>query len=210
MTHERLHALTDGIFAIVMTLLVLEVKVPTIAHELVSNRALLDVLANQGVVLLSYLLSFMMCFMYWRAHNFIVTRMAKNLTATLVNLNMLFLFLVGLVPFSSHFLGEYAETQVGIAVYSLNIIAIGLTLLAMRFYVDQSDKVTSEKRSRAQQQNALIRVFTPIVCAVVAIPLSFASPTASLVVLLLGVAFNLPSNSATMLRRLLHWQEARD
>ena len=200
MKHDRLHALTDGIFAIVMTLLVLELRVPVIEHA--SNKQLLDVLVKDKAVFVSYPISFTLLFIYWRAHNFIISTMAKNLDVNIVNLNMLFLLLVGIVPFTTHFMGSYSNTQVGITIYALNIVFIGLNLAAMRAYVDKSPNIESEERTAEQRQTAYIRLFTPIVCSALAIPASFFSTSLALGILLFAVVFNLFNNAADMIRKV--------
>src|SRR5947209_8367386 len=109
MKHDRLQALTDGIFAIVMTLLVLELKVPV--FDAPSNSTLWHSIAAEKAIFASYLISFALLFIYWRAHNFIVSTMAKNLDTNLVNINILFLLFIGIVPFTTHLLGAYPQTQ---------------------------------------------------------------------------------------------------
>jgi uncharacterized membrane protein len=188
MTHDRLHGLTDALFAIVMTLLVLELKAPESGAK--TNQAVLHVLAQNLPTILSYLISFALLFIYWRAHTFIISVIAKNLDANLVNLNILFLLLVGVVPYTTHLLGLYPETQAAIIIYAVNIILIGLNLLAMRAYTDHSERIESEKRTTEQRINANIRLLTPIVCAAIAIPLCFLSTWMAFAVILLGIAFN--------------------
>jgi uncharacterized membrane protein len=200
MTHGRLHALTDGIFAIVMTLLVLELKVPLVDHH--TNAALWHAVKGQATIFLSYLISFAVLFVYWRAHNFTITFLAKNINISLLNINGTFLFLVGLVPFSTHILGEYGDTPLGISIYALNIILIGLNLLAMRLYIEKSTSIENLERTAEQRFGALIRIMTPVICATIAIPLSFISTTGAFLLLIFAVAYNFNNNAADNTRRL--------
>jgi uncharacterized membrane protein len=199
MTHDRLHALTDGIFAIVMTLLVLELKVPVMDNP--SNKKLWDALAENKAVFLSYLISFLLLFLYWRAHNFIVSTMAKNLDVNLVNINILFLFMIGVVPFTTHLLGQYPKTQTAIIVYAINIILIGLSLIIMRQYIEKSESIESLERTREQKLNANIRVLTPLVASALAIPISFINTWLAFALLMLGIGFNLLNNAADLFRK---------
>jgi uncharacterized membrane protein len=200
MTHDRLHALTDGIFAIVMTLLVLELKVPEIANR--SDATLWHSLVDQKAIFISYFISFAVLFVYWRAHNFVITILAKNIDINLLNLNGIFLLLVGLVPFTTHLLGVDSETPLAIVIYALNIILIGLTLLWMRLYVEKSDSIENLERTAEQRKGALIRTLTPVVCATIAIPLSFVSTSLAFGVLLIAVAYNFHNNAADITDRL--------
>jgi uncharacterized membrane protein len=193
--------LTDGIFAIVMTLLVLELKVPVLANA--ANQELWHSFLSQKTVFISYIISFALLFVYWRAHNFTITILAKNIDIHLLNINGLFLLLVGLVPYSTHILGAYGNTQFGIITYSLNIIFIGLSLLAMRLYVEKAAGIENIERSKEQSQAALIRVMTPVTFGAIAIPISFISTTLSFCLLLFAVAYNFHVNAADLTKRLL-------
>lgn len=198
MKHERLHALTDGIFAIVMTLLVLEIKVPEL-HGAASNAGLWEALRGHGVIFLSYLLSFTVLYTYWRAHTFIISIIAQNLNIWLVNINALFLLCVGLLPFSAQVLGLYHDTQLGVSVYAINIIIIGLSLWAMRRYVEFSGKITASKVSSIEQQNGYKRIVLPIIIAIFAIGVSFISTALAITLLTAAVIFNLLPNDSPLL-----------
>lgn len=200
MKHDRLQALTDGIFAIVMTLLVLELKVPVFDNP--SNSTLWHSIYAEKAIFTSYLISFLLLFMYWRAHNFIISTMAKNLDTNLVNLNTLFLVLIGIVPFTTHLLGAYPETQVAIIIYALNIIFIGLSVVLMRRYIEKSESIESDERSREQKQAMRIRLATPIVCSAIAIPLCFINTWLAFGIILMGISFNLLNNAADILRKV--------
>src|ERR1700733_3912355 len=185
MTHSRLHALTDGIFAIVMTLMVLELKLPVIHGT--TNRDLWNSLFAQKAIFVSYFVSFAVLFVYWRAHNFVITILAKNIDINLLSINGIFLFLVGLLPFSTQLAGTYNTIPLAVSLYALNIIAIGLTLLCMRVYVERSDSIDNITRTKAQRRAALIRTLLPVSFAVAAIPFSFASTGVADAILLIGV-----------------------
>lgn len=202
MSHERLQALTDGIFAIVMTLLVLELKVPVL--DAVNNHNLWHALSEEGAVFISYLISFMLLFILWRGHNFLISTMAKNLNANLVNLNMFFLLLIGLVPFTTHLLGSYPRTQLAIIIYALNIIFLSSTLAITRLYIEKADSIEHDPRTRDQRINAYIRMSIIIICATLAIPLSFVYTWLGFGLVLLAIAFNLLNNAADIIRKVLH------
>ncbi len=127
MKQTRLDQLADGIFAIVMTLLVLEIRVPIIDGPL-TNAAVLEALISVMPLFLSYLLSFMLLFTYWRGHHYIASVLAKNTDNTLTTINAFFFLFVGLDPFSTLLLGKYAESQAVIIIYGVHIIIIGLLL----------------------------------------------------------------------------------
>jgi len=201
MTHGRLHALTDGIFAIVMTLMVLELKLPVIRGT--TNRDLWNSLFAQKAIFVSYFVSFAVLFVYWRAHNFVITILAKNININLLTINGIFLFLVGLLPFSTQLAGTYNTIPLALSLYALNIIAIGLTLLWMRTYIERSDFIDNLTRTKAQRRAALIRTLLPVSFAALAIPFSFISTGLADVILLIGVGYNFLNNAADLADKFL-------
>ena len=87
MNKQRLEAFTDAILAIIMTLLVIEIKIP----EVHNSSELLTKLLELTPIFLSFFLSFMMIVNYWTTHHFMITVMAKNVNRKLMYINFLFL-----------------------------------------------------------------------------------------------------------------------
>ncbi len=119
---ERLKALADGVFAIVMTLLVLELSVP-VAKGLSKETGLLRELGKLWPEFLIYGLSFMILGVFWVIHHtvFGVVRMYDT---TLVWLNILFLMFVSLVPFSTALAGKNGFVTVTAVIYGVNMLLI--------------------------------------------------------------------------------------
>jgi uncharacterized membrane protein len=193
MTHGRLHALADGIFAIVMTLMVLELKLPSIQHA--SNKELWNALLAQK--------AFAVLFIYWRAHNFVLTILAKNIDINLLTANGIFLFLVGLVPFTTQLAGTYNKIPLAVCLYALNIIVIGLSVIWMRIYIERADSIENVSRTTSQRRASLIRTTLPVTFAAIAIPFSFISTGLADVVLLIGVGYNFLNNAADLADKYL-------
>lgn len=208
MKQQRLENLSDGIFAIVMTLLVLELKVPEISG-VVTSDTIVDTLKGAAAPLLAYVLSFAILFTYWRAHNYIVSALAKNIDIWLTNINALFLFFVGLVPFTTYLLGRYHETQAAIFVYGVNVIAIGLALYWLRYYVRTAGSIQNAPVTAAENRRGNIRVLMPVFLALVAIGLSFWSTDVSFILFTVAIAFNIFPASMTLVTWVLNtfWQE---
>jgi uncharacterized membrane protein len=198
MKQFRLESLADGIFAIVMTLLVLEIHVPILPPQ-VSDLALLLALKKSIPLFLSYLLSFSLLFTYWRAHHFIASVYAKNIDTKLTNINALFFFFVALVPFSSNLLGNYGSSQLAIFIFASNIMAIGLSLFWMRNYVTVATTIENEEISSLENAHAYTRILFPVFCAIVAVVISFVSPPLSLFLFTIGILFNLSRRSTRII-----------
>ncbi|HAQ03150.1 hypothetical protein A2467_02675 [Candidatus Nomurabacteria bacterium RIFOXYC2_FULL_36_8] len=193
MKQSRLDQLSDGIFAIVMTILVFELRVPNFTG-LVTEQHLLNTLVEMAPLFLSYLLSFSLLFTYWRSHHLIASVLAKNIDTKFSNLNGIFLFFVALVPFSSRFLGQYANSETAIIFFALNIILIGTTLFKMRNYVIKSGTIENVPFTKKENEHANMHILFPVGSAIMAIAVSFFSNSLALSLFTVAILFNLSGN----------------
>ena len=193
MKQSRLDQLSDGIFAIVMTILVFEIRVPEYIG-LVSEQTLLKSLINIFPLFLSYLLSFSLLFTYWRSHHIIASVLAKNIDVQFSNLSGIFLFLVALVPFSSHFLGLYFYSETAIIFFAINIILIGLSLYRMRRYAIKSETIENTPFTKTENEHANMHILFPVYSAIIAIVVSFYNPGIAILLFTVAILFNLSKN----------------
>jgi|SRR3989344_779255 len=201
MSHTRLDQLSDGIFAIVMTLLVFEIRIPD-PGLIANNQDLWLVMKNLGPHLASYILSFTLLFTYWRAHHFFVSIYAKNVDARLSNINAVFFLLIALVPFSSFLLGRFSDFELAIAIFGIHTILIGAVLYLMRNYVLYSEHIRNPEISPRDIHGSTIRTLAPIVFALVAIPVSFISTSYSIAIFTFAVLFNLSPSSTRLFEKI--------
>ena len=194
MKQTRLDQLADGIFAIVMTILVFEIRIPEYVG-IASEQNLLRSLLNLSPVFLSYLLSFSLLFTYWRSHHFIESILAKNIDTRFSNLNAIFFFFIALVPFSSHFLGKYSYSKTAIIFFALNIILIGISLFRMRQYAINSKTIENASFTKVENEHANMRILFPVCAAVVAIFVSFFSTSLAILLFTIAILFNLLEKS---------------
>ena len=201
MSHTRLDQLSDGIFAIVMTVLVFELQVPNVIGHI--NNAVLWVEVEKLLPLfLSYILSFALLFTYWRAHHFFISIYAKNVDPMLTNINALFFMLVSLIPFSASFLGRYNENEISVVIFGVHIILIGLSLFWMRSYVLYSEHIKNPEISHREIRGSTVRTLVPVVFAVIAIFLAYKNIKISLAIFGLAVLFNLSSTSTRLFEKI--------
>lgn len=194
MQKSRLEALADGIFAIVMTLLIIRINVPELNGS-ATNGELLDGLRSLTPLFASYILSFLVLATYWMGHNVIISVFAKNLTRKLAYMNVPFFMAVALIPFSAHLLGLYFYTQIAVVVYGINVILIGLFLFLIMAHELRARDIENAKISQHDLKYAYIRVLLPVASAVVAIAVSFYSPVISIYIFVIVVFINLISGS---------------
>ena len=125
---DRLTSLSDGLFAVAMTLLVLDVRVPAgLAASAATEHGLWDALLRLGPSFAAYLLSFTMLGTFWLAQHTLLTILGRcDRTLTWIHLG--FLFVVSLLPFSTALLAHYVHLQLAVGVYWLNILLLGVML----------------------------------------------------------------------------------
>jgi uncharacterized membrane protein len=124
---DRLAALSDGVFAVAMTLLVLDLRAPA-AEAVHSERELIDALGTLAPRLVPYLMSFLTLGIFWLGQQTQLDRLGKS-DRDLAWLHVGFLCVVCLVPFSTALLAEFITFRVALLVYWANILLMGLVLL---------------------------------------------------------------------------------
>ena len=123
---ERLAALSDGIFAVAMTLLVLDLKAP--AMEVVhSDGDLWRSLTSLSPRLLVYMLSFMTLGIFWVGQQTQLNHLQRS-DRSLSWIHLVFLFGVSLTPFSTTLLAEFLSYRLALLIYWLNILLLGTAL----------------------------------------------------------------------------------
>lgn len=163
----RIDALTDGIFAFSMTLLVLDVRVP-LGLGIDSADALTAHLVSLWRQLAIYILSFLVLGNLWRAS--IAHRPRRErVTSDVLSLWLVYLFFVTMVPFSSGLVGRYGEFQPAVVVYSINMMTLGLLVIFIR-YLERPQDVRSLRKSAGVQ----LPVF--IATSILAIGMTFIAP----------------------------------
>jgi len=115
---DRIEFLADGVFAIVMTLLVLELKVPELPRHAPAIDLLRE-LAHLGPVFFSYLVTFLLSGSYWLLHTLCMEHV-RRADHKLYLIGLGFLFFVALFPFSAALLGHYLMNSAAQTVYFLN------------------------------------------------------------------------------------------
>src|SRR5262245_16242737 len=119
---RRMEAFSDGVIAIIITIMVLELKVP--------HGTDLAALRNLGPVLASYVLSFVYVAIYWNNHHHLL-HACERINGTIMWANMHFLFWLSLIPFVTSWVGEYRDAPLPAAAYGFVLLMAGLAYLVM-------------------------------------------------------------------------------
>ncbi len=176
MSTHRVEALADGVFAIIMTLLVFDIRVPEAPPgELLT--ALPELARNLG----GYAVSFVLLGIYWIGHrnqfNFI-RRADQNLHW----LNILFFGLAGLIPFSTGLVARYPNELVAEVIYGVNLMCIGFALFLHWSYATRNHRLVDPEMPRAAIRLGKQRSLLAPACYGLAILLGLIDPRLSLVV----------------------------
>lgn len=150
----RLAALSDGVFAVAMTLLVLDLHVPAMA-TIHSERELWQALVGLAPRLIPYVMTFMTLGIFWVGQQTQLDRFERA-DRDLTWLHIAFLLAVTLTPFSTTLLAEFLTYRVALLVYWLNIVALGVLLVASWKYAERAglvaDTTTPEMRAAIQRR----------------------------------------------------------
>jgi len=182
----RIETLTDGIFAIAMTLLVLSIAVPTQAP--VTPAAFSAYVTSILPQIFIYVVSFILLAVFWMDHH--IFYIIKHSNTTLLWINILWLMSIAIVPFSTSIIGKYGEFQLAQLIFDVNMLVIGLLWYANWSYASRKGFVAEKVMPYAvyiRRSNLALPVL-----AIVAMMVSFISPAGSfLVFVLVPVIFTL-------------------
>jgi len=144
---ERVILFSDAVFAIAITLHVIEIRVPSMHDGIASEADLLRAIGQLTPKFLGFLISFVLIGMYWTRHHTLFGYVV-DYTPKLLWLNLFFLLSVVLMPFSTGIFGEYSTPSTihyitPLAFYVLNLCYSGLMLFFLWRYVgDPANKVS--------------------------------------------------------------------
>lgn len=203
MNKSRIEALSDGVFAIIMTILVLEFKIPHLPeNSLDSSEQLFGEIAKLSPVFFSYSVTFAILAMYWIGHHNLFHLFTKNINRTLMELNVLFLMLVSLLPFMSNLLGLYRYNQGAVQLYSIAIILIGASMLGMYQYASRSNEIYLHEVDAKTVRKIRLRILLPVLTSIMAFFVAFWSVNIAFVILFVPIIFNIIPGSLSSLESI--------
>jgi uncharacterized membrane protein len=180
---ERFVFFSDGVFAICITLLIIEIKVPNReALNIFTDASLWKYLSHDSLEFFGFLISFGIIGHYWSVHHRIFGY-GKNYTTTLLWINLGFLLSVVLLPFSSGLLGEYgSDTNMYLpyGVYVANMCFTGLMNCWLWLYVSNPKRnLLTRKISQARIRLGLYRSVVVPLIFILSFIISFFLPVIS-------------------------------
>ncbi len=173
----RVLALSDGVFAIILTLLVLELHVP----ELTGGANLRGALREVRPSFIAFVISFVVVAIAWAGHRDLFT-LIRRTDRKLVWLNLLYLFPLSILPFGASLLARYDREPVALHLYGILLIAISVTRLTIWFYATRHPYLLFTAIDARSRQMGILVVIVPTVAYLIAIAIAERTPTLSLAI----------------------------
>lgn len=180
---ERMILFSDAVFAIAITLLAIELKIPEIPHSEVTEEKLGKYLLEMLPKFIGFLISFFLIGLYWTVHHRLFGYVV-NYTMRLLWLNLLFLLFIVLMPFTTAFYSSYISTflKSPFIMYCTNICLLGIMNIALWRYATNPKHALTEGLSKEVSGYFILRArMVPSIFALL-IVVYFISPRIAVVV----------------------------
>jgi len=179
----RVEAFSDGVFAIAITLLILDVAVPP--RDSTPSGGLAEALGHQWPSYFAYLVSFLVIGIIWVNHHTVFVNV-RRVDRVVLFTNLALLLTVSAIPFPTHLLAEYltagTDSHIAAAIYSATMLAMGTAYSLLWLSITRDARLLHEKADRAATRAALRRFGLGNIIYVGTIGLSFVNAIAALTV----------------------------
>jgi uncharacterized membrane protein len=132
MSLNRFEAFSDGVFAIAMTLLVIEIKVPNLSHAAPSE--VVSEMMHIAPHLLSYVTSFLVIGVIWLNHHALF-HFLKRVDRITLTINLILLMCIAFIPYSTALISNYSKLQPVVVFYGSSLTITGIVYNVLWFYV---------------------------------------------------------------------------
>jgi uncharacterized membrane protein len=177
---DRIVALTDGVFAIVMTLLILDIKLPPI-QNISNNQELKQYLFYLLPKIESFVFTFLILGIFWMI-NHLQFQYIKKSDRSLVWINIFYIMFVAFVPFSTYLVGTYYQFKISSIIFGLNILFIGIFMSLNWIYSTSSRRLVDPSLEQrvidfgiGRNVMLLLSAFLAVILAFFSVHLSFAA-----------------------------------
>ena len=172
----RLLAFTDGVFAIIITILVLELKAP----DLGSGQSLSHALRETRPTFVAFAVSFLLIGMYWSWHRSAFAQV-RYIDRNALWLNLVFLLPVAMIPFAASVLGEFPSSSTALHLYGIVLIAATLLRVVLDSYLLRHPGLLWRAPSQDARRLAALAAAAPLVIYGAAVLIAGWLPNLSLV-----------------------------
>jgi uncharacterized membrane protein len=169
----RIVSFSDAVFAVAITLLVLNIRLPALT-EGQAQANLAGELAAQWPHYFAYMLSFIVIGAFWKNHHQFFDHLARH-DETFTWLNIIYLMCVVFIPFPTYVLSEYGDIRVSVILYAATLSACGLMSTLMIWYASSGSRLVKADVKRISMLEGIASNLTFVTVFAVSIGISFLS-----------------------------------
>jgi uncharacterized membrane protein len=169
--YERLMMLTDGVFAIAITLLALEIRVPEVANRAELGQAILDMIPQ----ILIFIFSFAQVGIFWLAHHRMFRHIERS-DDTFMGLCLIYLMLIAFIPVPSATLGHYGNAFASVVFFALTLMLVGVAEVIIWEYAAHNHRLLRADVTALQIAETRWRAVNAAVIFGISILIAFVSP----------------------------------
>ena len=177
MNKNRLENFSDGVFAIAVTLLILNVHIPTSEYK--GNHQLNKALINMLPHLLTFAFSFLVIGLFWVSHHRIFS-FVRILDSTLLWLNILYLLFIAVIPLAAALLSENPMFPTAILLYTITLLVVALMHFVLLEYILRKKTLKHEALTKDIYKSAQQTAIVGPICYIIAAAACFISVYISL------------------------------
>lgn len=174
MTTERVNAFSDGVFAIAITLLVLDIKSPS-AWRITSDVELAQAIGALWPNFGAYIQSFLVIGVYWVVHHSLLTFL-RRVDRAFLWLNNLFLLCVAFIPFPASLLGAFTSYRTSSLIYGTTLVMTGVALYIAWRYASRGNRLLAPDFPAQHRRAITKRILIAPLLYIVAMLVSFVQP----------------------------------
>ncbi len=201
MNKSRVEAFSDGVFSIVITLLILSIKVPELGAGATDHALWQEVIRILPAILI-YVVTFAVISVLWINHHFLFHSFATAVNRQLNLLNLLYLMFVAFLPFSAEFFGHYIFHQPAAVVYGINILFISILSMLILRYVRTTPQLLNNTLENRTIKQSRIRNAISVVFPLVGIAATFIYVPLSIFFYAFPVIFNIIPGTLNLSERI--------
>jgi uncharacterized membrane protein len=196
---DRLEMFTDGVFAIAITLLILEIKIPK--HEQVHEAGgLYNYLKHIWPSYVSYFITFFMIGIYWSNHHWMFEFIIKRTNHFFNMLNILFLMTIAFMPFTTAIFGDFVMDHeycnAATTAYCVGVLLPIPPVLFLFLYAKHKKRLIDPRLTASFMKKQIIKLIASVTIASIALAFSFNYPWVSITMILVTfVMFFLPPDA---------------
>lgn len=178
MSLARINSFSDAVFAVAITLLILNVTLPFVRHG-ATNAELGDALTSIWPHYLAYGISFLVIGSLWIGHHKFFDHLVRH-DEVLVRLNIVYLMCVVFIPFPTNVLSLHSSTQLAVVFYAATIAVTNLFGIVSCVYAYSGKRLVDDEVQMGYLRASAVTSLVTVIVFVISIGISFASPTAAM------------------------------